>query len=384
MSQIRYPLIIILVAIGFVSAFFSGYFLKSYFDNRSNEFLVLNQAYNILLNHAYIDLPESKSLEYGMIRGMLDASGDPYAVFQEPTQHELESNSLHGSFGGIGVELSRTPEGNILVFPINGSPAQEVGLQNSDRLISIDDLIIDSETSLDNIKAAIRGPVGTWIQVTITRDPEDTQLDFRIKRAQIHLPSVTWHIASEDSTIGIININIIAESTSDEIQNAIKELQGNGAGKFILDLRDNGGGLLTAGVDVAKLFLESGVILQQQYRGEKVETFSNKSPGPLVDIPLILLVNQNTASAAEIIAGTLQVYDRALLVGEATFGKDSIQLIFDLQDDSSLHVTAAKWWIPNLNPQLGDQGLQPDITIIQDDSVEDLVRQAAVQSLLEK
>ena len=319
-----------------------------------------------------------------MIRGMLQASGDPYATFQEPAQHELESNSLQGSFGGIGVELTRNQDRDILVYPIIGSPAHHAGIQDGDQLISVDDLNINPETPLDDIRAAIRGPVGNIVKISVIRNPDDTHLDFRIKRAQIHLPSVTWHIAPDNPTIGIINVNIIAESTSEEIQNAIIEMQSKGSNLFILDLRDNGGGLLTAGVDITKLFLENGSILKQQYRGKKVETFDVKSPGQFVDLPLILLINHNTASAAEIVAGAIQVDDRALLVGEPTFGKDSIQLIFDLQDDSSLHVTAAKWWIPGLSPALTDIGLQPDIAIIPDDSGEDLVMKAAIQSLLER
>ena len=384
MSRIRYLLIFLLVAAGFVSAFLSGYFSRSFIDSRSDEFLVLNQAYSILLNHEYLDLPESKSLEYGMIRGMLQASDDPYAIFQEPVQHELESNSLQGSFGGIGLELTRNQDGDILVYPIVGSPAHHAGIQDGDQLISVDDLNISPETPFDDIKAAIRGPVGDIVKISVIRNPDDTQLDFPIRRAQIHLPSVTWHIAPDNPTIGIINVNIIAESTSEEIQNAVKEMQGKGSNLFILDLRDNGGGLLTAGVDITKLFLENGSILEQQYRGKKVETFDVKSPGQLVDLPLILLINHNTASAAEIVAGAIQVDDRALLVGQPTFGKDSIQLIFNLQDDSSLHVTAAKWWIPGLSPALTDIGLQPDIAIIPDDSGEDLVMKAAIQSLLER
>jgi carboxyl-terminal processing protease len=384
MFRIRYLLIFLLVAAGFVSAFLSGYFLRSFIDSRSDEFLVLNQAYSILLNHAYLDLPESKSLEYGMIRGMLQASGDPYAIFQEPAQHELESNNLQGSFGGIGVELTRNQDGDILVYPIVGSPAHHAGIQDGDQLISVDDLNLSPETPFDDIKAAIRGPVGDIVKISVIRNPDDTHLDFPIRRAQIHLPSVTWHIAPDNPTIGIINVNIIAESTSDEIQNAIKEMQGKGSNLFILDLRDNGGGLLTAGVDITKLFLENGSILEQQYRGKKVETFDVKSPGQFFDLPLILLINHNTASAAEIVAGAIQVDDRALLVGQPTFGKDSIQLIFNLQDDSSLHVTAAKWWIPGLSPALTDIGLQPDIAIIPDDSGEDLVMKAAIQSLLER
>jgi carboxyl-terminal processing protease len=384
MFRIRYLLIFLLVAAGFVSAFLSGYFLRSFIDSRSDEFLVLNQAYSILLNHAYLDLPESKSLEYGMIRGMLQASGDPYAIFQEPVQHELESNSLQGSFGGIGVELTRNQDADILVYPIVGSPAHHAGIQDGDQLISVDDFNLSPETPFDDIKAAIRGPVGDIVKISVIRNPDDTHLDFPIRRAQIHLPSVTWHIAPDNPTIGIINVNIIAESTSDEIQNAIKEMQGKGSNLFILDLRDNGGGLLTAGVDITKLFLENGSILEQQYRGKKVETFDVKSPGQFFDLPLILLINHNTASAAEIVAGAIQVDDRALLVGQPTFGKDSIQLIFNLQDDSSLHVTAAKWWIPGLSPALTDIGLQPDIAIIPDDSGEDLVMKAAIQSLLER
>jgi len=384
MFRIRYLLIFLLVAAGFVSAFLSGYFLRSFIDSRSDEFLILNQAYSILLNHAYLDLPESKSLEYGMIRGMLQASGDPYAIFQEPVQHELESNSLQGSFGGIGLDLSRNQDGDILVYPIVGSPAHHAGIQDGDQLISVDDLNISPETPFDDIKAAIRGPVGDIVKISVIRNPDDTQLDFPIRRAQIHLPSVTWHIAPDNPTIGIINVNIIAESTSEEIQNAVKEMQGKGSNLFILDLRDNGGGLLTAGVDITKLFLENGSILEQQYRGKKVETFDVKSPGQFFDLPLILLINHNTASAAEIVAGAIQVDDRALLVGQPTFGKDSIQLIFDLQDDSSLHVTAAKWWIPGLSPALTDIGLQPDIAIIPDDSGVDLVMKAAIQSLLER
>ncbi|MBE9473716.1 MAG: hypothetical protein IMY85_02415, partial [Chloroflexi bacterium] len=275
---------------------------------------------------------------------------------------------------------------DILVYPIIGSPAHHAGIQDGDQLISVDDLNITPGTPLDDIKAGIRGPVGKIVKISVIRNPDDTQLDFRIRRAQIHIPSVTWHITPDNPTIGIINVNIIAESTSEEIRHAVKEMQGKGSNLFILDLRDNGGGLLTAGVDIAKLFLEDGIILQQQYRGENVEIFDVKSPGQFVDLPLILLINHNTASAAEIVAGAIQVYGRAPLVGEPTFGKDSIQLIFDLQDDSSLHVTAAKWWIPGLSPGLSANGLQPDIAINQDDSDsgEDLVLKAAIQSLLER
>lgn len=383
MSRIRYLIIILIVFIGFTGAFLSGFFLKSYFDSRFNEFPVLNQAYNILIDHAYIELPDSKSVEYGMIRGMLDASGDRFAVFLEPVQHELETNSLQGSFGGIGVELNQNQNGDILIYPISGGPASQAGIQSGDLLLIVDDLTITQDVSKDDVHAAIRGPIGDKVKIVTSRKSDDSPLEFIIKREQIHLPSVTWHIDPDYSMVGIINVNIIAESTPDEIQNAVSELERNGAAYFVLDLRNNGGGLLSAGVDTAKLFLRNGVVIQQQYRDEEVETFKVKKPGPLENISLIILTNRSTASAAEIIAGSLQAHNRALLVGEPTFGKDSIQLVFDLQDDSSLHVTAAKWWIPGIDLPISENGLQPDVSVLPDEAGTDLMMKVAIQTLLE-
>ena len=383
MSRIRYLIIILIVFIGFTGAFLSGYFLKSYFDSRVNEFPVLNQAYNILTDHAYIELPDSKSIEYGMIRGMLDASGDRFALFLEPVQHELEANSLHGSFGGIGVELNQNQNGDILIYPISGGPASQAGIQSGDRLLAVDDLIITQDVSKDDIHAAIRGRIGDKVIIVTSRKPDDSRVEFSIKRELIHSPSVTWHIDPDYSMVGIININIIAESTPEEIQNAVSELERIGAAHFVLDLRNNGGGLLSAGVETAKLFLRNGVVIQQQYRGEDVESFTVNKPGPLENISLITLVNRSTASAAEIIAGSLQAQNRAFLVGEPTFGKDSIQLVFDLQDDSSLHVTAAKWWIPGIDPPISENGLQPDVSVLPGEEGTDPMMKIAIQTLLE-
>ena len=383
MSRIRYIVIILIVFIGFIGAFLSGFFLKSYFDSRVNEFPVLNQAYNILRDHAFIELPDLKSFEYGMIRGMLDASGDRFAVFLEPVQHELETNSLQGSFGGIGVELNQNQNDDILIYPLAGGPASQAGIQSGDRLLIVDDLTITQDVSKDDIHAAISGPIGSMVKVVTSRKPEYSPLEFTIKRELIHLPSVTWHIDPDNSMVGIINVNIIAESTPDEIQNAVSELERNGAAHFILDLRNNGGGLLSAGVETAKLFLRNGIVIHQEYRGEDVESFSVNKPGPLEDISLIILVNRSTASAAEIIAGSLQAHNRALLVGEPTFGKDSIQLVFDLQDDSSLHVTAAKWWIPGIDLPISEHGLQPEVSVLPGETGTDLMLKEAIKTLLE-
>jgi carboxyl-terminal processing protease len=381
MTRARLFIILSLVSVGLLGAFLSGFFLDSYFDVASDEFSLLDQAYNILINHAYVDLPEASILEYGMIRGLVEASGDRYASFQEPVQHELESNNLQGSFGGIGIEYSYNQDGDLLIFPISSSPASEAGIHPGDHLLMVDQLAITTQTHLDEVKAAIRGPVGESVQITVFHPDSNTTSTHEIRRESIHLPSVTWRIAPGEPGIGIMDVHIVAESTSREIEDAVVELENLGAIKYILDLRDNGGGLLTSGIDSARLFLEEGVIIQQQYSGQDTETFMARRPGPLSDLPLVILINHNTASAAEIIAGSLQSQERAALVGENSFGKDSIQLVFDLEDGSSLHVTAAKWWIPGLISPIGEGGLVPDIPVSQSEDQVDLILQTAIEHL---
>ncbi len=381
MFRPRNLLILFLAAAGFLSAFLSGYFLNAYFESTQPIFSILDQAYQIMLNHTYLDLPDRTDLEYGMIRGMLQASGDPYASFQEPVQHELASNNLQGRYGGIGVELSREPEGDVLIFPILDGPAAKAGIISGDKLVSVDDLAVTPELNLDDITATIRGPVGSWLTLVISCEPDATPHEFRIKREEIHLPSVTWRTIQDHPSIGLINVHIIAETTPTELLHAVDELQAVGSNKLILDLRDNGGGLLTASVEIVKLFLNQGIIIQQQYRGKDVETFSTRTPGPLTEVPLVVLINRNTASAAEIIAGAIQVHSRAQLIGEPTFGKDSVQLIFDLTDKSSLQITAAKWWIPGIDQPIGENGLRPDIPVSQEESDIDNILAAAVQNL---
>ena len=164
----------------------------------------------------------------------------------------------------------------------------------------------------------------------------------------------------------------------------MNDLEQRGATAFVLDLRDNFGGLLDAGVDIARLFLADGIVIEQQYRGEAVQTFKVERKGALANVPLAILVNQHTASAAEIVAGALQQQQRAVLIGSASYGKDSIQLVFNLSDGSSLHVTSAKWWIPGLQPPLGENGLQPDLVIptSADPAAPDEAMRAAVKLLL--
>jgi carboxyl-terminal processing protease len=364
-------------------AFAAGYLIRSVAAGARSDFGLLEQAHRILRDHAFDPIPAASALEYGMIRGMLEAYGDPYTVFVEPARHELESNDLQGSFGGIGTQVVRDEAGRYLLYPFPDSPARQAGVIDADELVSVEDLEITAETPQDQVTAAIRGPENSRISISVLRGPDQERLTFTMRRASMSLPSVTWRIAPEDLRVGVVEVNILAASTPEEVRAAIGQLQQQGAALLVLDLRDNNGGLLTAGVETARLFLQEGDVIQQQYRDKEVETQSVERPGDFVELPLVVLINQNTASAAEIVAGALQRHGRALLIGHPSFGKDSIQLVFEMDDGSSLHVTAARWWVPGLEPPLSEGGLQPDLLVIEEDpsSGVDSVMKAAIELL---
>lgn len=354
----------ILCAVAITTAFLAGYFTHAR-QSPVTEWPVLEQAYHILLKHGLNVPSEGPTLEYGMIRGMIQAYGDPYTSFNEPAQAELSSNMLHGSFGGIGVSLGKDDEGFHVLFPFPDGPAKRAGIKDGDRLVKVNAMEITTETSSEALMAAVRGPVGETVEITVARPPEYQTLIFNIKREEIALPSVTWHLEPSEKRLGIIKVNVIASTTPEEIEKAVNDLQVNGATAFALDLRDNFGGLLDSGVDVAKLFLSKSTIIEQQYRDQPVEQYQTNQAGPLFAIPLVVLVNQNTASAAEIISGALQAQHRAKLIGVPTYGKNTIQLVFQLLDGSSVNITAAHWWVPGLDTPRPGQGIQPDILLTQ-------------------
>ncbi len=364
-------------------AFASGYWVRD-LQAGPGSLPILQEAYTILINHGLKEPPAAPALEYGMIHGMVQAYQDPFTVFVEPVQHQLDSDALHGSFGGIGASLRRDESGAIYLFPFPDSPATQAGIREADKLLAVEDLTVTSETTLDEVLSQVRGEVGKPVRLTIGHEPEYTPLDLTVIRAEIPLPSVIAHLDLHDKRVGVLVINLIAASTADEITKSVSDLQARGALGFVIDLRNNPGGLLDAGVNISRLFLKDGDVLAQQYRGQEVETFQVEQPGPLSDLPVVILVNHGSASAAEIIAGALQVHQRAHLVGESTFGKDTIQLVFNLSDRSSMHITAARWWIPGLEPPVGGNGLHPDVLVDPTSSPNDtdLILQAGVDTLI--
>jgi len=369
-----------LFLLSFALAFTSGYFSYEHMHNSTADLNILAQARSVLENNALYEMPPATELEYGMIRGMLQAYGDPYTQFVEPNQHELNSDNLEGSYGGIGAALGHDSEGYPILHPFPNSPATKIGILDGDRILSVDDLVVTKETTIDEIVATLRGPEGDPVVLRISRPPTYSSHSFTIQRESIPLPSVTWYLAPSDSEVGIIKINIIAASTTEEIQNAVNSLKNQGVLYYALDLRGNGGGLVDAGVNIARLFLENGDVLEEQYSGESIKTYRVTKIGSLATLPLLILVDENTASAAEIVAGALQAHGRALIIGQTTYGKDSIQLVFDLEDKSSIHVTAAKWWIPGLGLSIGEHGLQPDVIVAAGENPDPVI-ETAIQFL---
>ena len=237
-------------------AFAGGFYLRDWLQKDETSFPIFDQALEILKAHALVDLPENRILEYGMIRGLLQATGDPYTVFIEPPQHELQSNQLEGKFGGIGANIEMDAEGYPRLYPFQESPAREAGILDGDRLIAIDDWLLDPLTPLESIQAAIRGPIGDPVRLLIIRMEESREIHFEIRRSEVSIPSVTWNLVEESPAVGVVHINVVAATTRDEVVRAMEELQIQGATHFILDLRNNYGGLVDAGVDTARLFLK--------------------------------------------------------------------------------------------------------------------------------
>lgn len=364
-----------------VSAMFAGYQLRSVWPPASEEYGLLREAYRLLENHYLSELPERITLERGMIHGMVDRLGDPYTNYVEPAAHEIQTDDLSGEYGGIGAYLSRGEDKKIHLVPFDDGPAARAGIQEGDILIAVDHQTIDDNTSLETILAMVRGPAGTSVNLILAaREPGDDVIILDIVREVFPIPSVTCYLLPEDPKIGVIVITLFSDKTPQEVEESFLSLKSRGMETMVLDLRNNPGGLLDSGVNVARFFLSDGVILIEELPGGAKEVFRAETEGDAVDIPLAVLVNENTASAAEVVAAALQANNRAPLIGTPTFGKGSVQLVFELSDQSSLHVTASRWKTPQ-GITLDFHGLQPDVPVTIDDGEHDAIMLTAVDWL---
>jgi carboxyl-terminal processing protease len=350
----------------------AGYGAHWYFtrDNptsdETDQFRVYWEVWHIIEDKFYGDIPEGPAPVYGAIRGALGTLEDPYTLFVEPQPRALEKAELEGQFGGIGAYITRGPAGEVILTPMVDSPAEQAGVQEGDVVLRVDDTPITPEMTSDQVVLLIRGEVGTQVALTLQRVGVADPIVVTVTRRNIETPSVEWRTLDQDPAIGYIRVRLFTERTGRELERALQDLREAGVTSLILDLRDNGGGLLDAAVDVTSQFLRDGVVLYEDQRDQSEKSYSVNKGGLALDLPLVVLVNGGTASASEIVAGALQDYGRASLIGEKTFGKGSVQLVYDLTDQSSLHVTVARWLTPNRH-RIDGEGLRPDVEVIPTD-----------------
>lgn len=343
------------------------------------DFGVFWETWDILQNEFYGTMPEPKQRTYEAIKGLVGSLDDPYTYFVEPQPRQREKEELSGEFGGVGAWVSKDDQGAIRLKPMPDRAAERAGIQEGDILRSVDGKAITPEMTTDDVVTLIRGPVGTSVKLEIYRESTAATLLVDVVRERIETPSVEWRLLGDAPHTGYVAITLFSERTPKELDRALSELRAQGASRLILDLRHNPGGLLQTAVEVASRFLGDGVILYERKSDGSVITYRVVDAERELNWPLAILVDGATASASEIVAGALQDRGRAVLVGEKTFGKGSVQLVHDLSDGSSVHVTVAHWLTPN-GHEINAVGLQPDLEVAHEDN-RDAPLEAAVHLL---
>jgi carboxyl-terminal processing protease len=325
-------------------------------------FGVFWEAWHLVESTFYGDLPDMQHLAWGAIRGALGTLNDPHTSFLEPHPRQREKEELSGRFGGIGAYVTQAEDGTIVLDPMPGLPAEQAGVQKGDAVLKVDDTEITPEMTVNDVVTLVRGEVGTMVQLTLRRAGQDEPLVVEVKREEIPSPSVEWRMVEGADDTGYARITIFSDRTGRELEDALKELKSQGMTRLVLDLRGNGGGLLGAAIDVASQFLPDGVVLYELHKGEPDRAEDVKGSGEFTSGAMVVLVDGGTASASEIVAGALQDRGRAILAGEKTYGKGSVQSVFDLSDGSSVHITSAQWLTPNRH-QISGVGLTPDVAV---------------------
>ncbi len=300
---------------------------------------------------------------YAAIEEMLKSLNDPFTRFLDPEQYRSLQVNTSGELTGVGLQIALNPETGKLevVAPIAGSPAEKAGIKPRDRILKIEGISTEKLT-LDEAASKMRGPIGTLVTLLIERDGEGEK-EFKVVRDRISLNPVIASLRTtpEGIPIGYLRLTQFNANAPMELAHAINNLEKQGAAAYILDLRNNPGGLLQAGIEVARLWLNSGTIVYTVNRQGIQGSFESFGPA-LTDDPLVVLVNQGTASASEILAGALQDNGRARLIGETTFGKGLIQSLFELSDGSGLAVTIAKYETPK-HKDINKLGIKPDLIV---------------------
>lgn len=308
------------------------------------------------LQEKYLGDVNQWKMFYGAISGMVSGLGDPYTAFLDPEQSKKFLEEIKGEFEGVGIELALKNNKLTVVSPLENSPAKAAGIRAGDIIEKIDGKDAGAMT-IDEAIEAIRGKKGTEVVLTISRD--NKSLEFKLKRTLIQIKSVRWEMKGD---IAYLKVSQFIEDTSRASQKAASEILTKKPKGIILDLRDNPGGYLDAAIDLASLFVKEGVIVYEEEKGGKREELKTTGNAKLAELPLVVLINNGSASGSEIVAGAIQDKKRGILIGEKTFGKGTVQSFEELKDGATLRITVAKWLTPN-GRAINEQGLLPDIEV---------------------
>ncbi len=372
-KYILIPTWIILLAIVFSFGFFigktsqpsiekiEGLYSKEVGQPAKVDFSLFWDAWHVI-EKKYVDRDQlnRQGMIYGAISGLVKSLDDPYSVFMEPQESKKFIDDMGGSFEGIGAEIGMRKGILTVITPLEGNPAQRAGLKAGDKILKVDDTLT-ADLTIDEAVNLIRGPKGTEVVLLIARDKWDEAKEIKIVRDTIQIPIIKWEI--KEDNIAYIQLYHFTENSAAEFARVIGEVLNSQPKGIILDVRNNPGGYLEVAVDIASWFLPKGelVVMEDFGNGEKNEHRS-KGYEDLEDMPTVVLINQGSASASEILAGALRDIKGIKIVGQKSFGKGSVQQLEKLKGGSSVKITVAKWLTP-AGVSIREEGITPDIDI---------------------
>jgi len=323
---------------------------------------------------------DDEALFYGAVKGMVAAADDPYTVFSDPKATEQFEETIGGSFSGVGIEIGLRQNLVTVIAPLAGSPAEQAGIRTGDIIIAVDKKPITADATLDQVVQSIRGPRGSAVILTVVHKDASGTNDITVQRDTIEVESVKLSIEEGIAHVTITGFN---SDTASRFNNAARDIKAGGARGIILDLRGNPGGFLQSAVDIGSRFLPAGTVIVSE-RGQETTEYEAKGNAVLEGVPTVILVNEGSASASEILAGALHDRGNAVLVGHKTFGKGSVQEFIKLKDGSSLRVTVAKWFTPN-DININENGIEPNVTVDENpDTPEDEQLQRAREEIAKR
>ncbi|MDQ4077045.1 MAG: S41 family peptidase [Chloroflexota bacterium] len=337
-------------------------------EEAEDEMALFWEAMTLLDEHYYNqeELPRDDEITHAAVEGVIDATGDPHSGFLDPERTRIVETSLEGEFEGIGATVEMSEEGLVIVSPFPDTPAENAGLRPGDLVVEVDGTPTQG-LDVSEAVAMVRGPEGSTVNLKVRRQGHPELLDFNVTRGTIVIPIVSTQLLEPQGIppIGYIRLHDFGGRSVEQFTEGVQSLLDQGAERLIVDLRSNPGGFLQAAVDITSQFISEGIILSERGSNGRDNVYQAEGGGIATDVPLVVLINQGSASASEIFAGAIRDTGRGTLIGETTFGKGSVQVTRTLSDGSSLRITIARWFTPD-GTAIHEVGVEPDIPVAWD------------------